>query len=179
MQSFKTFGRPDRSEIDRVDLHESLESTLQLLSHQLTEGIRVEKELGELPLVECYPHQVNQVFMNLLVNAVHALSGEGTITVRTRAADEGVVVEVEDTGVGIAEEHQKRIFEPGFTTKGERVGMGLGLLISSQIVERHGGEIGVESTVGEGTTFRVRLPLRLPPEAAENNVAGSGSGDAG
>ena len=174
VQSLRTFGRPDRSEIDRVDLHEALESTLQLVSHQIGDEIRVEKEFGDLPLVECYAHQVNQVFMNLLVNAIHAVPGEGTITLRTRAVDDGVEVEVEDTGVGIREEHRARIFEPGFTTKGTRVGMGLGLLISSQIVERHGGRIEVESTVDEGTTFRVWLPLRLPRADGEKTIAGSG-----
>lgn len=181
VKSLRTFGRPDRSEIDRVDLHEALESTLQIVKHQLTDGMRVEREFGELPLVECYAHQVNQVFMNLLVNAIHALDGEGTITIRTRAQGDAVEVEVEDTGVGIPEKDRARIFEPGFTTKGKRVGMGLGLLISSQIVERHSGRISVESEVGRGTTFRVRLPLRLPGEAAgaASPPSGGAAGDRG
>ncbi len=167
VESLRTFGRPDRSEIDRVDLHEALESTLRLVSHEMAGRIRVQKDLGELPLVECHGHQVNQVLMNLLVNAAHAIPGEGTITVRTRTERDRAVLEVEDTGVGIPEENLERIFEPGFTTKGRRVGMGLGLLISRQIVERHGGRISVRSAVGRGSTFTVELPLRLRTETVE------------
>ncbi len=173
VRSLRTFGRPDRSELDHVDLHEALESTLRLLSHELTDRIGVEKEFGELSRVECWANEVNQVFMNLLVNAVQAIPDRGTITIRTREDAGRAVVEVEDTGTGIPTEHLERIFEPGFSTKGSRVGMGLGLLISSQIVERHGGDLSVESEVGRGTTFRVELPLRLPPKAREpkNEVA--------
>ncbi len=165
VRSLRTFGRPDRSEIDHIDLHEALESTLRLLSHETSERVRVVREFGDLPTVECYGDQVNQVFMNLLVNAAHAIRGEGTITIRTRREADRAVVEVIDTGVGIPEENLARVFEPGFTTKGKRVGMGLGLLITRQIVERHGGRISVRSAVGQGTTFNVELPLRLAREA--------------
>lgn len=172
VQSLRTFGRPDRSEIDHVDIHEALESTLRLLSHELTGRIRVEKDFGVLPRVECWGHQVNQVFMNLLVNAIHAIPDQGTITIRTRAGDGRVSVDVEDTGVGIPAADLQRIFEPGFTTKGKRVGMGLGLLITSQIVERHGGDISVRSEVGKGTTFTVQLPQRLPRDTNEADESG-------
>ena len=165
VRSLRTFGRPDRSEIDHIDLHEALESALRLLSHETSERVRVVREFGDLPAVECYGDQVNQVFMNLLVNAVHAIRGEGTLTIRTSRNADRAVVEVADTGVGISEENLARVFEPGFTTKGKRVGMGLGLLITRQIIERHGGSISVRSTVGRGTTFTVELPLRLPREA--------------
>jgi two-component system, NtrC family, sensor kinase len=160
VQTLRTFGRPDRSDLDHIDLHEALESTLRLVSHELGTRVRIAKEFGEIPLVECYGHQVNQVFMNLLVNAAHAIPEQGTITIRTRSDGNGVVVEVEDTGVGIPPENLERVFEPGFTTKGKRVGMGLGLLISRQIVERHHGRISVRSAVGQGTSFTVELPLR-------------------
>lgn len=173
--SLRTFGRPDRAEVDWIDLHESLESTLQILRHELGEGIEVVRELGELPRIQCYPNQVNQVFMNLLLNAVQAMDGRGTLTLRTRAGDDRVEVEVEDTGCGIPEEHLERIFDPGFTTKGARVGMGLGLLITRRIVDRHGGELSVESRVGEGTTFTVTLPLRLPPEERPEAAAAPGA----
>ncbi len=160
--SLRTFARPDRSERDRVDLHEALEETLALLQHELRDGIRVTKEFGDLPRVECYPAKLNQAFMNLLVNACHAIEDEGEIAVRTSAADGRVEIRIEDTGHGISPEHLERIFEPGFTTKGSRVGMGLGLPITRQVVEEeHRGEISVESEPGEGTRFTLRLPVEL------------------
>ena len=172
VKSLRSFGRPDRAEVDRVDLHEGIDSTLEILRHELRDGIRVVKDYGELPEVKCYPNQLNQVFMNLLLNAIQALpDGEGTIEIRTRARDgERVSIRVRDDGVGIPEEDRRRIFEPGFTTKGggsgdsSRMGMGLGLLICHQVVDRHGGEIEVESEPGEGTAFTVRIPTELPEE---------------
>lgn len=159
--NLRNFGRPDRAELDRVDVHEGLESTLQLLSHQLEGRIEVVREYGEFPLVECYPNQLNQAFMNLLLNACQAIPGEGTISLRTYASgDDNVAIEIRDTGTGIATENLDEIFEPGFTTKGSRMGMGMGLLISRQIVQRHGGRIDVDSTVGEGTAFTIVLPMR-------------------
>ena len=159
--SLRTFGRPDRSEIDRVDLVESLQGTLNLLKHELGSTIKVERDFEALPLVECYAQQVNQVFMNLMMNAVQAMPGGGTLTLRARSSEERALLEVEDTGSGIPEENLERIFEPGFTTKGARVGMGLGLIICSEIVDRHGGDISVRSEVGVGTTFTLSLPLLL------------------
>jgi two-component system, NtrC family, sensor kinase len=173
--SLRSFGRLDRARIDIVDLHEGIESTLALLAHEMRGRAQVVKEFSPLPRVECNAQQLNQLFMNLLHNAAHAIRGSGTITVRTRVAGaDAVVVEVEDTGVGIPAESLERIFEPGFTTKGSRVGMGLGLLISQQIVEQHGGRIAVRSAVGEGTTFTVTLPVRMPPTAAEAKVGVDG-----
>ncbi len=168
--SLRRFGRPDRAEIDTVDLHEGLESTLALLRHELPAHIRVVREYGELPRVECYANQVNQLFMNLLLNAIHAIRGEGTVTLRTYRENGEAVVEVQDTGVGIPPQNLERIFEPGFTTKGGRVGMGLGLLISRQIVEQHRGRLTVRSTLGEGTTFTVSLPVRLSAAREETGA---------
>ncbi|NIP78539.1 MAG: hypothetical protein GWM90_04780, partial [Gemmatimonadetes bacterium] len=145
VDSLRTFGRVDRSDIDRVDLHEGLESTLAILSHELKDRIDVVKDYGDLPRVECYPNQIHQVFMNLIVNATQAIEGRGTLTLRTRPEADEVAVEIADTGVGITEENLARIFDPGFTTKGSRMGMGMGLLITSQIIDRHGGRIAVES----------------------------------
>ena len=164
--SLRTFGRPDRAQVDLLDLRESIDAALSILSHELRERITVVKEYAEIPLVQCYPQEVGQVFMNLLVNAVQAIEGDGTITVRTIAELDAVLVEIEDTGPGIATEHVARIFEPGFTTKGARVGMGMGLLIAGQIVDRHGGRISVASEPGQGSTFSVRLPLSLPSGGA-------------
>lgn len=165
VDSLRTFGRVDRSDIDYADIHEGLESTLAIVSFELREDIAVEKEYGDLPRVECYPNQIHQVFMNLIVNARQAMQGGGTLTLRTRHEDDEVVIQVADTGVGMSRETMDRIFDPGFTTKGSRMGMGLGLLITHRIIDRHAGRITVESEEGVGTTFTVRLPVRLPAGA--------------
>lgn len=169
--SLRTFGRPDRADVDRVDVHEGLDTAITLLRHQWKDRIDIRRDYAELPRIECYPQQLNQLFMNLLLNAIQAIDGPGAVTARTRAEERGVRVEVEDTGSGIAPENLERIFEPGFTTKGARVGMGLGLLMARQIVDRHGGSIHVRSTPGEGSTFSVRLPLALA--ALRDDGAGS------
>lgn len=161
VSSLRNFGRPDRSEIDRIDLAESITGTLDIVKHQLGPAITVERDFEDLPLVECYAQQINQVFMNLMVNAAHAMGESGTLSIRGRGTGAGVEIQISDTGPGIAPEHLARLFEPGFTTKGKRVGMGLGLAICREIVDRHGGGITVESEVGEGTTFTVKLPLAL------------------
>jgi two-component system, NtrC family, sensor kinase len=171
--SLRTFGRLDRAQIDFMDLHEGIDSALALLEHEMRGRVTAVREYGELPRVKCYPQQINQLFMNLLVNAVQAIRGPGTLTVRTRALDDDrVQVEIEDTGTGIPAENLERIFEPGFTTKGARVGMGLGLLISQQIVEEHGGRIVVRSTVGQGTAFTVMLPISLRSEPVQHSGDG-------
>lgn len=157
--SLRNFGRPDQAEVDRIDVHDSLDAALTILGHEL-KSVRVVREYGELPQVECYPQQLGQVFMNLLMNAVHAMPEGGTLTVRTASADGGVSVEIRDTGVGIPPEHLERIFEPGFTTKRQRMGMGLGLLITLQILDRHGGRLHIDSEPGAGTAAEVFLPLK-------------------
>lgn len=164
--SLRMFGRPDRAEVDQLDVHESIEGALAILGHELRDRITVVRDYGDIPRIECYPQEIGQLVMNLLVNAVQAIEGEGTITVRT-AADGAVQIDIEDTGTGIPPTHTERIFEPGFTTKGARVGMGMGLLIARQIVDRHGGRISVTSEPGRGSTFTVRLPQTLPPGGAQ------------
>ena len=164
VQSLATFGRPDRAEVDRVDVREGLEGTLAILGAKLKD-LRLVKELDELPEIECYPNRLNQVFMNLIHNATQAMEPGGTLTVRSRADGDAVFLEIADTGKGIPPASIGKIFEPGFTTKERRVGMGLGLAISKQIVDHHGGTLSVESEVGVGTTFRIRLPMTLPATA--------------
>jgi two-component system NtrC family sensor kinase len=159
--SLRTFGRPDRAQIDRVDVHQSLEAALALLAHEMRDRVEVVREYAALPEIECYAQELGQVFMNLLLNAVQAIPDKGTIRVRTRILDGGVEVSVSDTGVGIPPEALPRIMEPGFTTRGKRMGMGLGLLTARRIVDRHGGRIDVESRPGAGSTFTVVLPLNL------------------
>lgn len=141
-----------------VDLHEVLDSTLLLLGHELKHRIEVIKQYGDVGQVECHSGPVNQVFMNLILNASQAIGEQGTITIRTFNSDGYAVVEINDTGSGIAPENLECIFDVGFTTKRTKSGMGLGLGISKEIIERQGGRIEVESTPGEGTTFRVSLP---------------------
>jgi two-component system NtrC family sensor kinase len=121
----------------------------------------VETDFGEIPPVECHPNMLNQVFLNLLVNAGQAIEGEGKITVCTRHEGDGVHISISDTGHGIRPEDRPKIFAGGFTTKAVGVGTGLGLSISRKIVEEvHGGSIGFESQVGVGTTFHIRVPIQ-------------------
>ena len=160
VRGLRNFARLDEAERKRVDVHEGIESTLTLLHHELKTRIDVVREFGELPEIECFPSQLNQVFMNLLVNAIQAIDGEGTITVRTSASDAHIRLEFRDSGRGVLPDVLPRIFDPGFTTKGVGVGSGLGLAICYQIVrEDHGGEISVDSQTGVGTTFTVTLPI--------------------
>ncbi|HSL72199.1 MAG TPA: ATP-binding protein [Longimicrobiales bacterium] len=161
VMSLRSFGRPDRSERAEIDLHESIECTLAILGHQLRGRVDIVRDYQDLPPVDCYPNQLNQVFMNLLVNAGQAIPDRGTITIRTRQHGAQVSIEVEDTGVGIAPQNLERIFEPGFTTKGNRIGMGMGMLIVRQIIERHAGEISIQSEPGVGTVVQVVIPARI------------------
>jgi signal transduction histidine kinase len=159
VRDLRTFSRHDEAECQSVNLSESLESTLGLLRSRLT-GIRVEREYDDLPLVECLAGQMGQVFLNLLTNAADAVGDSGTIRVRARTMDaDRVCVEVEDDGCGIAPDQLDRIFDPFFTTKEVGKGTGLGLSITYGIVYRHGGRIEVASAPGEGTCFRVELPV--------------------
>ena len=161
VDSLRTFGRPDRAWVDRLDVNGSIEATLALLAHQLRDRVEVVRELGMLPEIECYAQEIGQVFMNLLLNAAQAIPERGVITVRTRARADGIAISISDTGTGIPPDVLPRIMEPGFTTRGKRMGMGLGLLTAKRIVERHGGRIEVESRVGAGSTFTVVLPENL------------------
>jgi PAS domain S-box-containing protein len=160
VRTLRTFARLDEADVKAVDLHEGLESTLVLVAHLLKSGIQVVRRYGECPRVECHPNQLNQVFMNLIVNACQAMGDTGTLTLTTHAAGDEVEVRIADTGIGIPADKLPRIFDPGFTTKGALVGTGLGLSIVYQIVEGHGGTIFVESALGKGTEFKLKLPVR-------------------
>jgi PAS domain S-box-containing protein len=166
VRTLRTFARPDQGEATLVDLHEGLDSTLVLVGHLLKKGIAVERRYGPVPKVAGHANQLNQVFMNLLVNAAQAIEREGAIRICTALDGTRVRVGISDTGVGIPADHLPRIFDPGFTTKGVGLGTGLGLSICYQIVEAHGGEITVESAVGRGTTFTVTLPVSRAARAA-------------
>jgi len=159
VHSLKNFARLDEAERKEVDIHEGIESTLTLVQHQLKNRIRVEKQFADLPEIQCHPIQLNQVFMNILVNAAHAIPDQGTITIKTLKEGGNVKVVIGDTGVGIPQEHLSKIFDPGFTTKGVGLGTGLGLSICYKIVQDHNGKIEVESS-SAGTIFTITLPIK-------------------
>src|SRR3989344_4159985 len=161
VQDLKDFSHVDEAEWQWADLHKGLDSTLNIVNNEIKYKADVVKDYCDLPAVECIASQLNQVFMNLLVNAAQAIDEHGTITIRT-ATDgrDWVCIAIGDTGSGIAPEHLNRIFDPLFTTKPVGQGTGLGLSLSYSIVSKHGGRIEVESEKGKGTTFRVWLPIR-------------------
>ena len=163
VQNLKDFSHVDASdEWHFADLHNGLDSTLNIVNNEIKYKADVVREYGNIPEVECLPSQLNQVFMNLLVNAAHAIEGRGTITIRTGQQEDEVWVEIADTGKGIAPEYLKKIFDPFFTTKPVGQGTGLGLSLSCGIIQKHHGRIEVQSEPGKGTTFRVWLPISQP-----------------
>ncbi len=163
VQDLKSFSRVDETECKPTCINDCLTSTLNMVRNEIKYVAEVELDVApDLPLLNCYPQQLNQVFMNLLVNAAHALEERGVIGIRTFRDGDDVVIQVRDTGKGIAPEHLTRIFEPFFTTKEVGKGTGLGLSISYDIVKKHGGSISVESRLGSGSTFTVRFPLNSP-----------------
>ena len=161
VRSLRSFARLDEAELKRVDVHEGLENTLTLVHHDIKNRITVTRNYGDVPPVVCYPSRLNQVFLNLLVNASQAITAEGEITLATSVDEGHVYVAISDTGVGISKADMEEIFDPGFTTKGVGVGTGLGLSICYQIMQDHKGRIEVESQEGVGTTFTVVLPMDL------------------
>ena len=177
VKNLRDFARLDEAEVTEADLNAALESTIEILRHEIKKKeIRLSTQFATLPPVWCHPGKLNQVFLNLLVNAVQACDPGGTIQVRTRALPAGsapervdrtasgplpaVVVEIEDNGCGIPADQVPRIFDPFFTTKPVGQGTGLGLSVSYGIVRDHGGAIEVESQPGRGSLFRVRLPIK-------------------
>lgn len=159
VQDLKSFSRIDQSEGTPANLNDVLESTINIAWNELKYIAAIERNFSEIPSIVCHPQQLNQVFLNLLVNAAQAMEKQGVITLRTWNDDANLFVSVTDVGKGMPEEVRRRIFDPFFTTKDPGSGTGLGLSISADIVHKHGGEITVESEVGRGTTFTVSLPL--------------------
>jgi signal transduction histidine kinase len=167
VQDLRTFSRMDQAELQEADLNEEIERTLRLMEPRFKDGITVAREFGQLPRVRCYVGQLNQVFLNLLMNACDAIGASGTIRIRTEPSPAGVRLEFSDDGPGIPEDVRSRIFDPFFTTKPVGVGTGLGLSLSHGIIERHGGRIWVESEPGRGTSFLIELPLDATPPDEE------------
>lgn len=162
VQDLKSFSRVDQAEKSRTSLNDCLETTINIAWNELKYIATLERRFGDIPEINCNPQQLNQVFLNLLVNAAQSMEQQGTITVTTWSEQGQVCVSVADTGKGMPKEVQERIFEPFFTTKPAGKGTGLGLSISADIIRKHQGEISVESEPGRGTTFTVRLPVEEP-----------------
>ena len=166
VQALKDFSHVGETDWQPADLHAGLDSTLNIVANEIKYKATVEKRYGSLPEVTCLPSQLNQVFMNLLVNAAHAIEESGIITISTGVDGDWVWVAISDTGCGIPPQNLNRIFEPFFTTKPVGSGTGLGLSLSYSTVSKHGGRIDVDSRIGVGTTFTVRLPIEPPASAA-------------
>lgn len=164
VQSLKDFSHVGETDWQMADLHHGIDSTLTIANNEFKYKATVEKHYGTLPLIKCLASQLNQVFMNLIVNASHAIKESGIITIRTGCESDWVWVEVGDNGMGIPAENLTRIFDPFFTTKPIGTGTGLGLSLSYNIVTKHGGKIEVASEVGKGTRFTVRLPIDPPAD---------------
>ncbi len=161
IRGLKSFVRVDTGDRRVVSLNDQLRDTVKLAHAEFGKRVTVEAELEDLPAVECFPQALNQVFLNLLVNACQAIDGDGRITIRSRLENGWVHVSIADTGRGMSPEEQARAFQVGFTTKPLGEGIGIGLSIAKEVVEeRHGGSVTFESEPGVGTTFHVRIPVR-------------------
>lgn len=172
VEDLRDFSRAGFSEQwAMANLHKGLDSTLNIVWNDLKYKCEVRKQYGELPPIECLPSQLNQVFLNILVNAGHAIEDRGTISITTGCEDDGVFVDIADSGKGIAAEHLSRIFDPFFTTKPVGQGTGLGLALSSSIVRKHGGRIDVKSQPGIGTSFRIYLPQQQSHRSLDTDTA--------
>ncbi|RJQ44152.1 MAG: PAS domain S-box protein [Nitrospiraceae bacterium] len=159
VQNLKSFSRVDEAEFKHTDINECIESTLNIVWNELKYKATMVKEYGEVPQIKCYPQQLNQVFMNLLVNAAHAIEKQGEIKIKTWNRDGSINISISDTGCGIPADKINRVFEPFYTTKPVGQGTGLGLSITYDIIKKHNGDINVESEVGKGTVFTVTIPV--------------------
>ncbi|GEM_PF-3669481 len=168
VQDLKEFAHMEENEWQWADLHQGLNSTLNIVNNELKYRAEVVKDYGDIPEVECLISQLNQVFMNLLVNAAHAIEQQGVITIRTGREGDHVWISVADNGKGMDAATQKKIFDPFFTTKAVGKGTGLGLSLSYTIIQRHNGSISVKSEPGKGSTFCIRLPIAQAERKAES-----------
>ena len=159
VRDVREFSHAGRREAEPADLNELMDRVIRVAAPELGAGVAIERDYGELPLVPCSPQQLKQVFLNLIINAIHAVDGSGRVRITTRAAADEVRLWIDDEGCGIPEDVAERIFDPFFTTKQVGQGTGLGLSISHEIIRGHGGEIAVEPKTGPGATFVLRLPL--------------------
>jgi PAS domain S-box-containing protein len=173
VQALKDFSHVGQMDWQYADVHSGIDTTLNIVANEIKYKATVEKHYGKLPEIKCLASQLNQVFMNLLVNAAQAIQSKGVITIATGSSEGWVWIRISDNGCGIAPENLKRVFEPFFTTKPVGSGTGLGLSLSYSIVNKHGGRIDVASKPGVGTVFTIRLPV-VPPGSA----SGAGAAEA-
>lgn len=159
VSNLQSFARESNDDFCEADIHKCIDDAVRITWNEIKYNTKLNRNFGEIPLVYCDPGQLNQVILNLIVNASHATGDDGVINIQTRHKDDKVCISIADNGCGIEEEKLKRIFDPFFTTKEIGKGTGLGLSVSKGIVEKHGGEITVESIVGKGTIFNIVLPV--------------------
>jgi two-component system NtrC family sensor kinase len=163
----RNFSRLEEAQIKKVDIHEGLENTLQLLTGELKNRIKVTKNFAKLPKINCFPSQLNQVFMNVLSNAAQAIEDKGEIIITTRSIeDQRIEISIRDNGKGMSKATLEKVFDPFFTTKGVGVGTGLGMSISYGVIQKHGGDILVSSQLHKGTEFKIVLPINSPLKSA-------------
>ena len=155
--SLKKFVRLDEAELQEANINKELDLTLELIRHETKNRIEVIKNYGKIPAIKCFPNMLNQVFTNILINACQAIEDKGKITITTEYKDKKLIVKIKDTGKGIPKDQLNKIFSAGFTTKGIGIGTGLGLAICSKIIEKHKGEIIVNSEVGKGSEFTITI----------------------
>ncbi|GAA6166779.1 hybrid sensor histidine kinase/response regulator [Sessilibacter corallicola] len=161
VNDLKTFSHPEQKIWQQTDINQSLDSAINIANSTLKYKARINKEIEDLPPIDCIAPQINQVFVNLLVNAAQSIQDRGEITIVTQALNnESIQVKIADTGIGIDKENQSKIFDPFYTTKPVGEGTGLGLSVSYGIIQAHNGTIKVDSKKGEGTTFTITLPIQ-------------------
>lgn len=158
VKSLKQFVRLDEAELQEADINKELDLTLNLMRHETKNKIEIIKNYTDLPLIKCYPNMLNQVFMNILINACQSIEKSGKITISTEFNANNLIVKIKDNGKGIASDKIDKIFTAGYTTKGVGVGTGLGLAISEKIIQKHNGKIGVKSELSKGSEFIITIP---------------------
>jgi signal transduction histidine kinase len=166
VRSLNSFAHLDEAAYKRADINEGLKTSVQLLDPALTRNVDIKLKLSEIPQIPCFPTLLNEAFMNLLVNACESIEGSGVITVETGCEGDNIIVLIRDSGRGIPREHLRNIFDPGFTTKGRGVGIGLGLPVVYSVISEHQGSIEVESELNQGSRFTIRLPVRTTPSTS-------------
>jgi len=159
VQDLKDFAHPGQDKPKFADINQNIDSTVNVVWNELKYKADVTKDYGDLPQVQCYPQLLNQVFMNLLINAAQSIEKRGEINIKTRADNGYVKIKISDTGSGIPKENINRICNPFFTTKDVGKGTGLGLNVAYKIIKKHHGKIDAKSVVGKGTTFTIRIPV--------------------